>query len=161
MGSLSETSSLISIKVDIIDVERGGFKGRYAENGVTVDGETAVAKTVSYNVGFGFLSEFKVDLDFVVLQSDQGEGKTGVSAEPELKGYVQGRGLGGLFARAGKGDGVTNHIVITYVVTGLLGKFIPDVQPVAVVFIDSLTTDLNFYVADKGVTDIVDPSEAV
>jgi len=67
VGSLGKTSSLISIKVDIIDVEGGCFKGRNAENGITVDGETAVAKTVSYNVGFGFLSEFKVDLDFMIL----------------------------------------------------------------------------------------------
>ena len=66
-----------------------------------------------------------------------------------------------MFARAGKGDGVTNHIVITDVVTGLLGKFVPDVKPVAVVLVNSLTTDLNFYVADKGVTDVIDPSEAV
>ena len=43
----------------------------------------------------------------------------------------------------------------------LLGKFVPDVKPVTIVFVDSLATDFYFYVADQYVTYVVDPAEAV
>ena len=44
-------------------------------------------------------AKIKVDLDLVVLKSDQGKGKTGVGAVPELKRNVKG-GLGKGVARS-------------------------------------------------------------
>jgi hypothetical protein len=44
--------------------------------------------------------------------------------------------------------------------TRLLGQLIPDVEPITVLLVDSLTSDFYFYIADKDVADVVDPSEA-
>ena len=45
-------------------------------------------------------------------------------------------------------------------VSGFLGKFVPDVKPITVVFVDALTTDFYFYGADKSMSYVVDPTEA-
>jgi hypothetical protein len=71
---LGETATLISVKVDVINVESGGVNGG--------------GRTGTHN-GF-YITEFKVNLDFMVLESNEGEGKTGVAAEPELKGHEHG-----------------------------------------------------------------------
>ena len=73
VGDLSESTSFIGIEVDVINVEFSIKRG----------------------VGFGttedtaFGSEFNVDLDFVVLESNEGKSKTRVSAKPELKRNVK------------------------------------------------------------------------
>jgi len=40
-----------------------------------------------------------------------------------------------------------------------LGEFVPDVHPVTVVFVDTLSTDFNFDVFDENVTEPVNPAE--
>jgi len=64
---LSEASALISVKVDVIDVERSSLEGRNAEEVVVIEGDTAVAENVSGNVALVLLTELNDDLNFVVL----------------------------------------------------------------------------------------------
>jgi len=73
--NLSEASAFISVKVDIVNIERCSRKRRNNE----------IASAPSAACG---ITKFDVNLDFVVLKSNKGKSKTGVSAEPELKGNV-------------------------------------------------------------------------
>ena len=54
---------------------------------------------------------------------------------------------------------VTDHLGVTGLLTWLLGEFIPDVEPVTVVLIDLLTTDLNVDIVDQVVANPVEPAE--
>ena len=45
-------------------------------------------------------------------------------------------------------------------VTGMTSKFIPDIQPCSVMFIDSGTTDFNFNRSDKSMTKSANPSSS-
>ena len=87
MGDLGELATLISVEVDVVDIERSGDK-------------VGVGNTVTDGVGVGELGgclpaevlevvEDQVDTDLVVLEGDQGERKTRVAAEPELKRDVE------------------------------------------------------------------------
>ena len=113
----------------------------------------------SGDIAFVLLAEIKLDLDLVVLKSDKGEGETGVSAEPELKRDIESSRFSSSKTSSGKGDGVTNHVIISGLKTRGDGKFVPDGKPVTILLIDSLTTDLYFNRLDKYVSDEVDPSE--
>jgi hypothetical protein len=54
---------------------------------------------------------------------------------------------------------VTNHLGITGLLTRLLGEFIPDVEPLAVVLVDTLTTDFEFNGLNEVVANPVEPTE--
>jgi len=56
-------------------------------------------------------------------------------------------------------NGVSNHVVVTNLETGLLGKFVPDSEPITVLLINLLTTNINRNVLDKTVSNIVNPAE--
>jgi len=117
----------------------------------------------------------------VVLESDQGEGKAGVAAEPELERDVEGV-LGGAVGDLGKGVGLTagarivacltalneqvhefgnvaNHLGITGLLASLLGELIPDLEPVTVVLVNALAANLELNGVDEVVADIVEPAE--
>jgi len=123
-------------------------------------------------------ADVKVDLDLVVLESNKGEGKAGVAAEPEKKGDVEGGlreclagsanlvGATGAGARTryigecGVGDvcklgGVTNHLEVSALLLGGHGKLVPDVHPVTILAIDALATNLNLNLGDELLTDVV------
>jgi hypothetical protein len=135
VGDLGETATFVSVEVDVIDVEGSGGKG--ARGSINEDVIT--------------VTEFEVDLDFVVLEGNKGKGKTRIAAEPELKRYENNivgniRGTGGVFSE----DITTvNHKFVTIPVTGGLGKFVPDVEPVSVVFVNTLATNFYFYRFNK------------
>jgi hypothetical protein len=116
----------------------------------------------------------------VVLKGDEGKGQTGVAAEPELKGDVEG-GLGesiagsanlarsGSVARAidvvegGVGDegqlgSVSDHLEVTALLLGRHSELVPDVHPVTVLAIDTLATDLNLHLGDELLTGEVEPT---
>ena len=127
------------------------------------------------------LVHLEVDLNLVVLERDEREGKAGVAAEPELEGDVEGvlRGavgdLGervGLTARAGivarltaldehvhELRNVANHLGVAGLLARLLGELIPDLEPVTVVTVDALATDLELNIVDEVVADVVEPAE--
>jgi len=117
----------------------------------------------------------------VVLKSDEGEGKAGVAAVPELEWNVKGsfwEGVAGSadlsgrvgFARAingrerwvsdeGKLSSVTNHLEVSaFVLFSGAGKLVPDVHPVTVLSVDALATDFNFYLGDELLTREVEPA---
>ena len=54
---------------------------------------------------------------------------------------------------------VTYHLGITGLLTRFLGEFVPDVEPLTIMLIDTLTTDLEFNFADKVVANPVEPTE--
>jgi hypothetical protein len=179
VGNLGELTTFIRIEVDVVDVEGGSYQ---------VGGGDTIADHVDVGVlGSGIeahvadVVEGQVDTNFVVLERNERESKTRVAAEPELEGDVEGvlRGavldfVGGvgltrgavivaslttLDDQVGELRDVTNHLGVTGLLTRLLGEFIPDVEPLAIVLIDTLTTDLEFNFTDKIVTRPVEPTE--
>jgi hypothetical protein len=116
----------------------------------------------------------------VVLESNQRQSKTGVGAKPELERDVQSglresiSGCANLarsqgIARAinlrergisdeGKLGDVTNHLEISTLLLGSHGKLVPDVHPVTILTINSLTTNLNLNLSNKLLTGVVQPT---
>jgi hypothetical protein len=54
---------------------------------------------------------------------------------------------------------VTNHLGVTSLLASLLGELIPDLEPVTVVLVNALTTDLELNVGDEIVANPVEPAE--
>jgi hypothetical protein len=181
VGILGHASALISIKEYVINVKRSGDK----RLGVSVgylhvlvisgingfDSEKALIKR----------SEFNVDLDLVVLKCDKGKCKSWVAAEPELKRDVKcglrestagcAYSLGNTVGTTSRGDisevgvsqvsklsSLTDHLVVSGLLLTGKSKLVPDVHPVTVLAIDTLTTDLNLNHRDELLTGVVKPS---
>jgi hypothetical protein len=68
---LSEPAAFIGIKVDVVDEQRSSAKGSWNDSGQTI-GQGGVIPSGS-EVAVRKFTEFKVDLDFVVLESNQRE----------------------------------------------------------------------------------------
>ena len=176
---LGEAAALIRVQVDVVNIQGRGDKasgGNAVADGVGGTGRGIVKAQVAK------LVELQPDLDLVVLQGDQGQRKTRVAAEPELQGDVQGV-LRGAHANLGGGGGlnigraviiavlaaldeqvdqlrdVADHLGVTGLLAGLLGQLIPDVEPVAIMLVNLLTTDLNVDVVDQVVANPVEPAE--
>ena len=155
MRHLSHTTTLVCIEVDVIHPQRGGH------NGGNGGGSGSAAQAVPEQVSL--VLELEVDADLVVLQSDQRQSQTGVAAEPELQRHEQG-GLGegicgaGGVEHVGQSGHVANHVGITSLVSSGLGQLVPDVQPLTVVLVHLLTTDLDVHVLDQLMTHPVAPT---
>jgi hypothetical protein len=54
---------------------------------------------------------------------------------------------------------VTNHLGITSLLSRLLGEFVPDVEPLTILLVNALTTNLDLNIVDDVVTDPVEPTE--
>ena len=125
--------------------------------------------------------ELEVDANLVVLERNQRQRQTRIAAEPELQGNVQGV-LRGAVAALGHRVGLTrravriarlaallddvnelghiaNHLRVTSLLAGLLGELIPNVEPVTVVLVNALATNLELNIVDEVVTDPVEPAE--
>uniref|UniRef100_A0A6C0CU96 Uncharacterized protein n=1 Tax=viral metagenome TaxID=1070528 RepID=A0A6C0CU96_9ZZZZ len=141
MRYLGESAALISVKVYIVYIEFR--RERRSQCGV-----------ITYR---GKRREFNVDLNFVVLERNEGERKTRVAAEPELKGNVQFTSSSGGQVKVvvgGTHGGIYTayHSLVAIIVTRGLGELVPDVEPVTVVLVDALTTDFDFYGFDELMT---------
>jgi hypothetical protein len=101
MGVLSHSAALISVKEDIVNIQRGsnqrlivGNGGRNrATNSVCVRRRVRACVAVQCGNSPQALinrSDIKVDLDFVVLKGNKRKGKTRVGTEPELKRNIKG-----------------------------------------------------------------------
>ena len=179
VGDLGEAAALISVEVDVVHVEGGRHE---ASSGHAVADLVCVgARGCVVPAEVAELVELEPDLHLVVLEGDQGERQARVAAEPELEGDVECvlRGaladLGGCVGLTGTAviiavlttldeqvhelRHVADHLGITGLLAGLLGELIPDVEPVTVVLIDLLTTDLNIHVVDEVVANPVEPAE--
>ena len=180
VAHLGELAALVRVQVDVVHVQGGGHQVR---------GVHAVADGVQVVGGVGGLVpaevlqvvELQVDAHLVVLQGDQGQGQTRVAVEPELQGHVQGvlRGaaqqsrrhqrltagavvvarVAALHHQVGQLGHVANHLGIAGLLARLLGKLIPDLEPVAIVLVDALATDLQLNPVNKVVADPVEPTE--
>ena len=125
-------------------------------------------------------ADIQVNLHLVVLESYQRQRKTRVSAEPKLKGNVKssfGESVSGStyltrsqrVARTihvgerrirdeGKLGGVTNHLEITTLLLRSHCELIPDVHPVTVLTVNSLTTDFDFHLSNELLTGEIQPT---
>ncbi len=178
VADLGELAALISVEVDVVDVQRRRS-------------QTALANTVADGVGVRAVGvvpaevvegvELQVDAHLVVLEGDQGQGQTRVAAEPELQGDVQsvhggaagdhlrGEGLTAiavivasaatLVEQVGELRDIANHLGVAGLLTRLLGELIPDVEPLAILLVDALATDFDLNILDDVVTDPVEPAE--
>ena len=179
VGVLGHLAALIRVQEDVVNVERGSNKrllvslrARYGSGTFSgskgLDGPQALANR----------AEIKVDLDLVVLEGDEGEGKSRVAAKPEQQRNVQG-GLresiaGGAYLCGGSSAsarsrytsevgvrdvcelrGVTDHLPVSTLL--LLGqcKLVPDVHPVTILAVNALATNLNLNLGDDLLTDVV------
>ena len=170
--NLGETTTFISVEVDVINIERSGFNR--GERKVGFGGPEAFFGT----------AEFKVDFNFVVLKGNKRKSKTGVAAKPELKRNIEssfgharsevaiaeGHIIGIIFSTsyrrdtvAGNGlnktSNIANHRGIALLMSGRLRKFIPDVEPVAIMAVNALATDFDFDLSDHNVAEPVKPTE--
>jgi hypothetical protein len=185
VGVLSHTSALISVQEDIVDIERGsnqrlvvGVVDTATDGGVSsVVG--AVKRTDSPQALING-TDIKVDLDLVILESDEGKSKTGVAAIPELKGDIQsslresiagGANLTRSVSLArtidriergisdeGKLSGVADHSVVTSLLVNRKSQVVPDVHPVTILAINTLTTDLNLNLRNQLLTGEIEPT---
>jgi len=175
VGELGHATAFFGVEVDVIYPEGGGYKtsvGYAAAYGV-------VASAVPAEVLKFF--EIEVKFDFVVLEGDERKSKTRVAAEPELERDVHGvlRSTAADFAagvrfasgaviiatftsegeEVGELRDVTYHLGVTSLFASGLGKFVPDVEPVAILLVDALATNFKFYILDKTVSYPVEPTE--
>jgi hypothetical protein len=99
-------------------------------------------------------------MPYSVVQGDKWKSKARITVEPKLKGDVQDLAahIAGWY---GQGGDVAHHVGVAKHLALALGQLIPNVQPVAVVFIDPLATDLNLDGLDQLVTDPWKPAEGV
>jgi hypothetical protein len=197
VGVLGHSASLVSVQEHIVNVQRSsnqrlivGNGGRdRASNVVLLSSLVSSANRVRVLVAVQGgnspqalinRADIKVDLDLVVLESNQGESQTGVSTEPELERNVQGglrksvtgstnltgcqgvaRGLNirerGI-SDEGKLGGVTNHLEVTSLLLRGHSELIPDVHPVTILAINSLTTNLDLNLSNKLLTGVIQPT---
>jgi hypothetical protein len=175
VGVLGHLATLIRIKEDIVNIEGGSNKGLLVGLG-NRDSAGGTSKCLDGPEALTNGLEVNVDLDLVVLESDQRKGKAGVAAEPEKKGNVEsglregvtggtdlvgatGGGTGASnggecgISDVGKLGGVTNQLEVATLVLGGHRELVPDVHPVTILAVNALATDLNLNLGDKLLTD--------
>ena len=180
VGVLRHLPALISVEEDVVNVEGGRNKGLLVRGGDS-DGSGRSADAVNRPEALTDGAKIEVDLDLVVLEGNEGEGKSRVPAEPELEGNVEsrlGEGVAGRAnlvgrARGGAGprntgeggvrdigelSGVSNHLEVSTLLLGGEGDLVPDVHPVSVLAIDALTSDLDLNLGDELLADEIHPA---
>jgi hypothetical protein len=206
VGVLGESSALVSVQEDIVNVQRGSYQRLVVGNGGR-DGATGsillgsiASRSLTTNRGRGIVgdgsiiarkggdspqalinrADIKVNLDLVVLESDQRQSKTGVGAKPELKGDVKcglrkstsgcahlagSQGIAGAInlgergiSDEGKLGGVTNHLEVATLLLSSHGELVPDVHPVTILAVNSLTTDLDLNLSNELLAGEIQPT---
>ena len=182
VGVLGHLAALVGVKEDVVNVEGSGNKGLLVGLGHGLGaGAGGRGKGLHGPEALANGAEINVDLDFVVLEGDAGEGKAGVAAEPEEEGNVEGglregvagsahlgRSAGGSagardggeggVSDVGKLGGVTNHLEVAALLLLGEGQLVPDVHPVTILAVNALATDFNFDLRDELFTDVVQPA---
>jgi hypothetical protein len=182
VGVLGHAPALIGVQEDVIDVEGGGDKGLVVCGGNTTTESFALCLVERTNSPQALIdgADIEIDLDFVVLEGNQRQGKTGITAVPELEGNIEG-GFGksiagganlarsGALARTvnriergvsdkGEFGGVSDHTVITADLVNGESEIVPDMHPVTVLAINALTTNFDFNLRNKLFTGKVKPA---
>ena len=155
---LGETATLNRVEVDIVDQDRGFLHAHTTEIW-----EITVVVGLPYDEARNVL-EIKVETDFVVLEGDERESETRVTAEPELEGDVKDAGVLdttleiGLI-KAGEFLNITDHVAVTALLIVGVSELVPDIEPDTVLFVDEGTTDRDLNVTDESVTESANPGE--
>jgi hypothetical protein len=173
---LGKAAALLSVEVHVVNIEGSGRKGLGGRSGGVTRGNLKV---------LAVLPSFEVDVDanLVVLEGDEGDRKTGVAAEPELEGDVEGLGRGttagdagdgGLRRRAGGIESDTVAALEEHEVVGVAdegverrdvarfrGELGPDLHPVTILAINALAADFELNLLEEAVADVVEPAEAL
>jgi len=166
VGVLCHTATLISVQEDVVHIEGRGNEGLVVSVGDTLAGTIRGGQITNSPQALINGTNIQVNLDFVVLKSDEGERKPGVAAIPELEGHIESgfrEGTAGFadlswgIGRArtvnrgergvsdeGKLGGVTNHLEITTLLFLGESELIPQVHPITILAINALTSDFNF-----------------
>ena len=179
VGVLGHAPALIGVEEHVVDVEGRGNQGLVV-SGVHLLGTGGGGQRADGPEALVDGANVEVDLDFVVLKGDQGKGKAGVAAEPELEGDIEG-GLGeslagsanlaggvgiaravnigeGGVANVSELGGVADHLVVAALLLGGLGELVPDVHPVAVLAVNALAADLNLNLRNELLTGEIEPT---
>jgi hypothetical protein len=183
VGVLGHTTALISVKENVVDIEGSSYDRLVVRDGggdgaassvlvSSIDRRTRVAGKSGHSPqALVNGANVEVDLDLVVLEGNEGKGETGVGAEPELEGHVEGclrkSVTGSANLTGGKGvtravnirergisdEGklgcVANHLEVAALLLSSHGELIPDVHPVTILAIDALATNLNLNLSDE------------
>ncbi len=184
VGVLCHLAALISVQENIVDIEGGSHKGLLVGEGRRHGGSVRLGQRRHSPQALTDGAEIKVDLHLVVLESDQGEGKSRVLHEPELEGNVEGGlresvtgsthlvdGSGGSAgtrdtSESGVGDvgklsGVTNHLEVSTALFRGHSELVPDVHPITVLAINALASNLDLNGRDELLTNVVEPTGIV
>jgi hypothetical protein len=179
VGVLGHTPALVGVQEDVVDIEGGGDEGLVVSRS-DLNGTSGAVEGGHSPQALLDGTDIKVDLDLVVLKSDERKGQTGVAAEPELKGDIE-SGLGesvtgsanlarsvgiaraidvveGGIGNEGQLSGVADHLEVAALLLSRHGKLVPDVHPVTVLTVDTLATDLNLNLRDELLAGEVKPT---
>ena len=201
VGVLGHAAALVGVKEHVVDVKgssnqrlvvgdgsRNGLSSGHLAGRVNSSNPIRLRKggiSVTVEGGHGPQAlingaDVKVNLDLVVLKGNEGKGKTGVGAVPELEGHVKGglrkgiaRGthLAGSLGVArsinisergvgdeGKLGGVSNHLEVSSLLFRSHGELVPDVHPVTVLAVNALSTNLYLNLGNELLTREVQPT---
>ena len=164
---LGEAATLVRVEVNVIDVQRRVLEVGVEHRGHVLD----LRRIVARHVAVGGAVKLNVNHDLVVLQGNQGQRQTGVAAKEELQGNVQRRlrllngGIGcrPRITRLGRGERerVTNHALVARLEARRQRQLVKNLEPVTVVKVNALATNLQLRRANQNVTQRVDPAERV
>jgi hypothetical protein len=177
---LCHLSALIRIKEDVVNIKRSSNKRLLVSN-CDWDRTSCGSKVVDSPETLANWADIKVNLDFVILKSNKRKSKSWVSAKPEKKRNVEcglrksvswGTHLGrrtrssartsnrskGRISHVGELSGVSNHLEISTLLLRAHCDLVPDVHPVTILTVNSLTSNLNLNLRDELLTNIVKPS---
>jgi len=140
---LGKAFTFFLVEVDVV------YPERRIEGGLGCPCEGRSRAIVAYGEVLE-LYEFEVYAYFVVLEGDEGDTETIVSAVEEVEGYIYYVFIVSV-GEVSVGGYVTLHVSIATFLAYLVGEFIPDVEPVTVLFVDLGATDFEVVVVDDGV----------
>ncbi len=192
VGVLGHAAALIRVEEDVVDVEGRGNKGLIVGNrgrdGLSnrhLASRSRVRVLIAVERGDGpealiNRADIKVDLDLVVLERNQGKGKSGVGAEPELEGDIESRlrksVAGSANLAGGQGvarsidlrerrirderelGGVSNHLEVSTLLLAGHRELVPDVHPVTILAIDALASNLNLNLGNELLSGEIQPA---
>jgi len=187
VGVLGHSATLVSVQEDIVNVEGSsnqrlvvGDGGRNGLAGGSLSSGGSAAERGNCPQALINRADIKVDLDLMVLKSNQRKSKSRVGAEPELQGHVKGglrKSVTGSahLARSlrvarsvnvgerGIGDkselsGVSNHLEVSSLLLRGHGKLVPDVHPVTILAINALTSNLHLNLGNNLLSREVQPT---
>jgi hypothetical protein len=177
---LGHLAALISVEEDVVDVEGSGNKRLLVGSADRLCSRCGNKGSDSPET-LAERADVKVDLDLVILESNQRKSKTRVAAKPELKRNIEcclrkslarsahlGRGTRssarasnvgeGRIGDVGKLGGVSNQLEVPALLLRGLCELVPDVEPVTVLAINALTSNLNLNLSNELLTDVIEPT---